>query len=114
MSRELFLIILNGIRDYDDYFKAKYDCTSKISFSSYHKCSATVRQLAYGVPGDLIDDYICMSESTCHEAMYRFREDVIAVFGEYYLRDLNMADNAHLLSINESMGFPGMLGNIIF
>jgi hypothetical protein len=25
MSRELFLVILNGVRDYDDYFKAKYD-----------------------------------------------------------------------------------------
>jgi hypothetical protein len=35
MSIELFLVILNGVRDYDDYFKAKYDCTSKIGFSSY-------------------------------------------------------------------------------
>jgi hypothetical protein len=25
MSRELFLVILNGVRDYDDYFEAKYD-----------------------------------------------------------------------------------------
>jgi hypothetical protein len=70
MPRELFLVILNGVRDYDDYFEAKYDCTGKIGFSSYQKCSAAVRQLAYGVPGDLIDDYIRMSESTCHEAMY--------------------------------------------
>jgi hypothetical protein len=58
MSRELFLIILNGVRDYDDYFEAKYDCNGKIGFSSYQKCSAAVRQLAYGVPGDFIDDYM--------------------------------------------------------
>jgi hypothetical protein len=112
MSRELFLIILNGVRDYDDYFEAKYDCTGKIGFSSYQKCSAAVRQLAYGVPGDLIDDYICMSESTCHEDMYWFCEDVIAVFGKYSLREPNMDDTARLLSINESRGFPGMLGSI--
>jgi hypothetical protein len=112
MSRELFLIILNGVRDYDDYFEAKYDYTDKIGFSSYQKCSAVVRQLANGVPGDLIDDYIRMSESTCHEAMYQFCEDVIAVFGKYYLRETNMDDTACLLSINESRGFPRMLGSI--
>jgi hypothetical protein len=112
MSRELFLIILNGVRYYDDYFEAKYDCIGKIGFSSYQKCSAAVRQLAYGVPGDLIDDYIRMSKSTCHEAMYQFCEDIIVVFSEYYLREPNMDDTARLLSINESRGFPGMLGSI--
>jgi hypothetical protein len=112
MSRELFLIILNGVRDYDDYLEAKYDCTSKIGFSSYQKSFAAVRQLVYGVLGDLIDDYMRMSESTCHEAMYWFCKDVIAVFGEYYLREPNMDDTARLLSINESRGFPRMLDNI--
>jgi hypothetical protein len=61
MSRELFLVILNGVRDYDDYFEANHDCTNKIGFSSYQKCSVTIRQLADGVPGDLIDDYMRMS-----------------------------------------------------
>jgi hypothetical protein len=110
MSRELFLVILNGVRDYDDYFEAKYDCTDKIGFFSYQKCFTTVRQLAYGVPGDLMDDYMRMSESTCHEAMYRSCEDVIVVFGEHYLREPNTDDTVRLLSINESRGFSGMLG----
>jgi hypothetical protein len=56
MSRELLLVILNGVRDYDDYFEVKSDCTGKISFSSYKKCSTAIWQLAYGVPGDLIND----------------------------------------------------------
>jgi hypothetical protein len=60
MSRELFLIILNGVRDYDDYFQATYDCTGKIGYTSYQKCSAAVWWLAYGVPCDLIDDYMRM------------------------------------------------------
>jgi hypothetical protein len=77
MSRELFLVILNDVRDYDDYFEAKYECTRKIDFSGYQKCSAAIWQLAYEVPGDLINDYMRMSESICHEAMYRFCKAVI-------------------------------------
>jgi hypothetical protein len=61
------------------------------------------------VPGDLIDDYMRMSEFTCHEAMYRFCNDVIVVFGDHYLREPNTDDTARLLSNNESRGFPGML-----
>jgi hypothetical protein len=71
-----------------------------------------VRQLAYGVPYDLIDDYMRMSESTCHEAMYRFYEAVIMVFDEYYVREPNIDDIVRLLSINKSRGFLGMLGSI--
>ena len=56
---------------YDDYFKCKYDALGKVSFSSYQKCVATGRMLAYGVPGDLVGEYIRMSESTCHESLYR-------------------------------------------
>jgi hypothetical protein len=112
MSKEPFLVILNGVRDYDDYFEVKYDCTNKIGFSFYRKCYAAIRQLAYGLPGDLIDDYMRMSESTCHDAMYQFSEDVIVVFGEYYLREPNTNDTARLLSINESRWFPEMLGSI--
>jgi hypothetical protein len=69
MSRDVFLQIFNGVTEYDNYFQAKYDCTVKIGFSSYQKCFAAIRQLAYGVPGDLLDDYMRMSESTCHGAM---------------------------------------------
>jgi hypothetical protein len=45
--------------------------------------------------------------------MYQFCEDVIAVFGKYYLREPNVKDTANLLSINESRGFPGMLESIL-
>jgi bacterioferritin (cytochrome b1) len=35
MSRMLFLEILDGVREYDDYFEAKLDATSKVGLSSY-------------------------------------------------------------------------------
>jgi hypothetical protein len=79
-----------------------------LAFFSYKKCSAALRMLVYGLAGDLIDEYMRMSESTCIESMYRFYQAVIEVFGEVYLREPNMEDTQRLLSINEKNGFPGM------
>jgi hypothetical protein len=112
MSRKLFLDILHGVRTYATYFKAKHDATGKIGFSSYQKCSVAIRQLAYGVLGYLVDEYLRMSESTCIEAMYRFCTAITAMFGEVYLREPTIEDTIRLLSINEKRGFPGMLGSI--
>jgi hypothetical protein len=65
MSRYLFLTILRGVRDYDPYIGCKSDATSKLGFTSYQKCSSTIRMLAYGVAGNLFDEYLRMSETTC-------------------------------------------------
>ena len=68
--------------------------------------------LAYGVAGDLVDEYMRMGESTWLEAMYTFCEAVVAEFGEEYLREPTVEDTERLLAINESQGFSGMLGSI--
>jgi hypothetical protein len=68
--------------------------------------------LAYGVVGDIIDEYLRMSESTCLESMYKFCKAVIAVSGIVYLREPTVEDTARLLSINEEREFPGMIGSI--
>jgi hypothetical protein len=88
------------------------DATGKFGFSSYQKCSGAIRMLAYGVADDLVDEYMRMIESTCIEAMYHFCRAIITVFGEVYLREPNLEDTQHLLSINEKRGFPGMFGSI--
>ena len=72
---------------YDDYFECKEDAVGMIGFFSYQKCTAAIRMLAYGVPGDLIDEYVRMSESTCLEYLYKFCKTVTAVFGPEYLRE---------------------------
>lgn len=112
MSRDLFLVILRGVRNYDPYFQCRRDATGALGFTSYQKCSAAIRMLSYGMPADIFDDYLRMGESTCLEAMYRFCRAVIAVFGEYYCREPTLEDTRRLLSINESRGFPGMIGSI--
>ena len=111
-ARHVFNWIREGVVGYDDYFECKEDAIGKIGFSSYQKCSAAIRMLSSEVPGDLIDEYVHMSESTCLESLYRFCKAVIAVFGPEYLREPTAADTAHLLAANASWGFPGMLRGI--
>jgi hypothetical protein len=65
MSMKLFGRIIEGVCLHDPYFRCKPDATGKLGFSSYQKCLAAIRMLAYGVAGDLVDEYMRMSESTC-------------------------------------------------
>ncbi|XP_038701844.1 uncharacterized protein LOC119998568 [Tripterygium wilfordii] len=68
--------------------------------------------MAYGVSADMIDKNLRIAESTANEAMKKFVEAVIIVFGERYLRQPNSTDIARLLQLHEDRGFPGMLGSL--
>jgi hypothetical protein len=52
MNKDLFMKIVQGVREYDDYFKYKKDCTGKWGFTSVLKCTAALRCIAYGAPPD--------------------------------------------------------------
>jgi hypothetical protein len=76
------------------------------------ECTAALRMLAYGAPGDSQDDYMRMAEFTAMECMSRFYRAVVSMFGSNYLRTPNEEDIAHILAQNAERGFPGMLGSI--
>jgi hypothetical protein len=94
------------------YFRSKSGATGKVGFTSYRKCPAAIRVLAYGVSGDLIDEYLRMRETTYLDVMYKFCPAMIAVFGKVYLRGPTTAETAWMLSISEARWFLGMIGNI--
>ncbi|XP_073355063.1 uncharacterized protein [Aegilops tauschii subsp. strangulata] len=95
MGRHVFNRIREGVVSHDPYFECKTDALGKLGFSSYQKCTAAIRMLAYGIPGDLVDEYA-----------------VIKVFGPEYLRQPTAADTERLLATNAARGFPGILGSI--
>jgi hypothetical protein len=65
--------------------------------------------LAYEIAGDLVDDCMRLSNSTCLESIYRFCKAIVQLFRMVYLRDPNVVDIARLLSIKDSRGFMGCL-----
>ena len=100
------------LREYGSHFRCKLDCTGMAGFSALQKCTVAMRMLAYGAPGDFADDYLRMAVSIALDCLYRFCRAVIAVFGDIYLRSPTVEDTAKILAVNESRGFPGMLGSI--
>ncbi|XP_020176579.1 uncharacterized protein [Aegilops tauschii subsp. strangulata] len=100
MARHLFNRIQEGVVAHDPYFECKTDALGKLGFSSYQKCTAAIRMLAYGIPDDLVDEYVRMSESTCLLLLYNFCKAVAAVFGPEYLRQPNATDTKRLLATN--------------
>jgi hypothetical protein len=52
------------VRAFDNYFMMKKYITEIHGFSSIHKCTPTMRILAYGVPADAKEEYLHISKST--------------------------------------------------
>jgi len=68
--------------------------------------------LAYGTPADALDEYLKIGKSTALECLDKFAQGVIEVFSGEYMRAPTVEDVQRLLQVNESRGFPGMLGSI--
>ncbi|XP_057808856.1 uncharacterized protein LOC131023329 [Salvia miltiorrhiza] len=76
MSRELFLRIVNAL-EVDPYFQQRQDAVGRLSFSPIQKCTAAVRQLAYGTSADCCDEYLRIGESTALECLKKFCKAVV-------------------------------------
>ncbi|XP_042420397.1 uncharacterized protein LOC122008654 [Zingiber officinale] len=113
MKKELFLRIVDAVKNHSEYFQWKVDAAGKKGLSPLQKCTAAIRQLAYGVPADHYDEYLRIAETTVIQCLLNFCRCVIEVFGAQYLRRPNAADIQHLLEMHEQRhGFPGMLSSL--
>ncbi|XP_075479388.1 uncharacterized protein LOC142520271 [Primulina tabacum] len=60
MQRELFLHIVNALEANSMYFQMRNDAARRKGLSPLQKCTAAIRQLAYGVLADHVDEYLHM------------------------------------------------------
>ncbi|XP_075478959.1 protein ANTAGONIST OF LIKE HETEROCHROMATIN PROTEIN 1-like [Primulina tabacum] len=113
MRRELFLHIVNALEANSMYFQLRNDGARRKGLSPLQKCTAGIRQLAYGVPADHLDEYLRIGESTAIKCLFKFSQNVVELFGDRYLRRPNADDIQCLLQMHEEKHkFPGMLGSL--
>ncbi|XP_022002638.1 uncharacterized protein LOC110900039 [Helianthus annuus] len=69
MSRRLFLRIADDLAAYHPFFTQRPDARGKMGFTTLQKCTAAIRQLAYGTTADSWDEYLKMSERQARECL---------------------------------------------
>ncbi|XP_055527068.1 uncharacterized protein LOC129719699 [Wyeomyia smithii] len=111
MSRKLFLKIANDVKNSNQYFIRKPNAAGQLGLNYLQKCTAAVRQLAYGIPADALDEYTRMAESTARKCLKEFCKTVETPYEKEFLRHPNEADIQRLLKENEQRGFPALRKN---
>ncbi|GJT87833.1 Orf y [Tanacetum coccineum] len=113
MARPLFNEIVTVVIDHDPFFRSNMDCAGRQGISGLLKCTSAIRQLAYGVHADFLDEYMQISERTSRTALDHFCQAVMHFYGPEFLRKPTVTDIEKLYRHHEEKhGFPGMLGSL--
>jgi hypothetical protein len=112
MRLPLFRCILSAIKVHEPYFVQRRDNAGRLGLFSLQKITAALRMLAYGIIGDLVDEYLKIGETTAKMSLKLFAKYVVSIFSDEYLRSPTNQDIARLLRVGQSRDFLGMLGSI--
>ncbi|XP_047964768.1 uncharacterized protein LOC125209206 [Salvia hispanica] len=113
MHRALFMHIVGALEKRYEFFRVREDAAGKLGHTSIQKCTAAIRQLAYGGPTDMFDEYLHIGEFSAVECLLNFCAGVRSIFGDQYLRRPSPEDCQRLINMHGSVhGFPRMLGSI--
>jgi hypothetical protein len=112
MRHSLFVKIVKDCEANSNYFKRRRNAAGTMGFSAFQKILAAMRVLAYGIPTEYTDEYLCIGQDTTIESVRRFAKMVIRLYGDWYLRAPNEQDRKRLIEMNEKRGWPGMLGSL--
>ncbi|XP_021971447.1 uncharacterized protein LOC110866612 [Helianthus annuus] len=113
MSRRLFIRTSDDLTAQYPFFTQRESANRKIGLSEIQKCTATIRQLAYGTTSDPWDEYLRMSARSCRDCLENFFECVDFLYGRRYLRMPTAIDVPLLYEAHQRIhGFPGMLGSL--
>jgi hypothetical protein len=75
-------------------------------------CTAIVRQLAYGMSADMIDEYLKLGKTTTLDCLEYYCVGIIQYFGAEFLHHPTVTDTQCLLAKAEERGLLDMLGRI--
>ncbi|GJR17449.1 transcription elongation factor SPT6 [Tanacetum coccineum] len=123
MSRTIFFELVAGIENYIqtnhplpphlDFFRVQPDATGLPGFSVIMKCTCVIRQLAYGVIPNALDEYLQMANHCTRDCQIFFTMCVIELFMPEYLRKPSFDDIQKLYDTHNTIhAFLGMLGSI--
>nr|GEU51307.1 glutamate receptor 2.7-like [Tanacetum cinerariifolium] len=80
----------------------------KRRLSSLIKCTSAIRQLAYGMNGNFLDEYMQISERSSSMALDHFCEAVMEIYGLEFVRKPTVTDIENFIGITKkSTGFRG-------
>jgi hypothetical protein len=112
MRKSLFLEIMDDLKAANPFFEQKRNVAGVMGFSSIHKCIIAIKMLAYSSAADSMDDTYCIVESTVLATVKEFVGTINNIFGPEFIRPPTENEINHILQVNESRGFPGMIGSI--
>jgi hypothetical protein len=69
MQMTLFLGIMHKLSETSSYFSERYDTTGHAGLFTLQKCTTTLRQLAYVMAIDTVDEYIKLGKITALECL---------------------------------------------
>ncbi|GKD44919.1 WAT1-related protein isoform X1 [Tanacetum coccineum] len=113
MNRSLFTRIVRDLSANCPYFQEGCDAVGKTDISALVKCTSAIRQLAYDVVPDSLDEYLQIDEKTSRDCLMHFYNGVIELYGDEYLRRPTQTDVEKLYAFHENKHeFPSMIGSI--
>ncbi|XP_076943296.1 uncharacterized protein LOC143613492 [Bidens hawaiensis] len=103
----------NDLSDQYPLFKQREDERRRPSFTTIQKCTTAIRQLAYGISSDVMDEYLEMSEKVSRDSLHFSRQGIISIYPRKYLHKPTLYDIQRIYEVhNERHGLYEMLGSI--
>jgi hypothetical protein len=97
MQSTNLLSIIHKLSKTSPYFCERYDATGRAGLTALQKCTTVLRQLAYGMAADTIDEYLKLVKITALECQEYYCLDIIECFEDEFLHCPAVVDTHRLL-----------------